>query len=238
MTARAADAFHALVICEGVTVLSQTPSAFRAFDAADVAAGRPANQLRHVVFGGEALNPRCLKHWFESHGDERPRVANMYGITETTVHVTYRRMLAKDADGSGKSLIGAPLADLDARLERSGQGRGASPHRAGRSFIHDHRAVGPTVSKSALERARCGARSDASPRAALSSNSRRWCSFAKAETQILQRFPFTSCGDSSWSSFFFNSASPRSAALRYQAIACALSCGTPRPLSYARPRLY
>ena len=111
-TARAADAFHALVIREGVTVLSQTPSAFRAFDAADVAAGRPGNQLRHVVFGGEALDPRCLSHWFESHGDERPRVANMYGITETTVHVTYRRMLAKDADGSGKSLIGAPLADL------------------------------------------------------------------------------------------------------------------------------
>jgi hypothetical protein len=36
----------------------------------------------------------------------------------------------------------------------------------------------------------------------LSSNSRRWCSFAEAETRILQRFPFTSCRDSSWSSFF------------------------------------
>ena len=112
LTARAADAFHALVIREGVTVLNQTPSAFRAFDAADAAAGRPRNQLRHVVFAGEALDPRSLKDWFESHGEEQPRLANMYGITETTVHVTYRRMVAEDADGTGTSLVGTPLADL------------------------------------------------------------------------------------------------------------------------------
>lgn len=112
MTARAADAFHALVMREGVTVLCQTPSAFRAFDAADKAAGRPANQLRHIVFAGEVLDPRSLKGWFESHGDQQPRLANMYGITETTVHVTYRRMLAKDGCGSGRSLIGVPLADM------------------------------------------------------------------------------------------------------------------------------
>ncbi len=112
MTARAADAFHALVMREGVTVLCQTPSAFRAFDAADKEAGRPANQLRHIVFAGEVLDPRSLKGWFESHGDEQPRLVNMYGITETTVHVTYRRMLAKDGYGSGRSLIGVPLADM------------------------------------------------------------------------------------------------------------------------------
>jgi amino acid adenylation domain-containing protein len=134
LTARAADAFHALVMRERVTVLSQTPSAFRAFDAADVAAGRPANQLRHVVFGGEALDPRDLKGWIESHGDEQPRLANMYGITETTVHVTYRRMLAKDGYGSGRSLIGAPLADLRIDL-LDPDGRPAATGEVGEIFV-------------------------------------------------------------------------------------------------------
>jgi amino acid adenylation domain-containing protein len=128
LTARAADAFYALVIREGVTVLCQTPSAFRAFDAADAAAGSPANQLRHVVFAGDALDPRSLKRWIESHGDEQPRLANMYGPTETTVYATYRRMLANDAYGSGRSFIGVPLADLridllgpDGRLVATGE---------------------------------------------------------------------------------------------------------------------
>jgi pristinamycin I synthase-2 len=133
-TARAADAFHALVMRDGVTVLSQTPSAFRAFDAADAAAGRPANQLRHVVLAGEALDPRSLKRWFESHGDEQPRVTNMYGITETTVHVTHRSILAEDAHGSGRSLIGAPLADL--RIDLLGpDGRSVAPGEVGEIFV-------------------------------------------------------------------------------------------------------
>jgi amino acid adenylation domain-containing protein len=110
--ARAADAFHDLARREKVTILSQTPTAFRAFDAADAAAGRPSSELRYVLLGGEALDPRSLTQWFESHGDERPSVVNMYGITETTVHATYRKMAISDARESGKSFIGTPLADL------------------------------------------------------------------------------------------------------------------------------
>ncbi len=113
---RAADALHALVLRERVTVLNQTPSAFRAFDAADVAAGRPPNSLRYVVFGGEALDPRTLKGWIDAHADEQPRLVNMYGITETTVHVTFRRMRARDARGSGRSVIGSPLPDMRIEL--------------------------------------------------------------------------------------------------------------------------
>jgi amino acid adenylation domain-containing protein len=115
-TAKATDAFHSLVVSEGVTVLNQTPSAFRAFDMADAAAGRPKSRLRYVIFGGEALDPRTLRAWFEAHGDERPRLVNMYGITETTVHVTYRRMRAESASAIGQSLIGAPLPDLRIEL--------------------------------------------------------------------------------------------------------------------------
>ena len=115
-TAKAADAFHALVLREGVTILCQTPSAFRAFDAADSAALRPANRLREVIFGGEMLDPRTLREWFDAHGDQKPRLVNMYGITETTVHTTYRPIRAEDARGQARSPIGVPLSDLSVEL--------------------------------------------------------------------------------------------------------------------------
>ena len=88
---RSPKAFRSLLHHEGVTVLNQTPSAFRALIDADLAAGDASPlALRWVIFGGEALDPQTLMPWFERHGDSRPRLVNMYGITETTVHVTYR----------------------------------------------------------------------------------------------------------------------------------------------------
>ncbi|HEX7333867.1 MAG TPA: amino acid adenylation domain-containing protein [Pyrinomonadaceae bacterium] len=107
---RAPDVFYELLIKEGVTVLNQTPSAFRQLLKVDEAA-RAELKLRVVIFGGEALEMSMLKGWFERHGDERPRLVNMYGITETTVHVTYRELKASDTDGG--SVIGGPLADLE-----------------------------------------------------------------------------------------------------------------------------
>jgi len=104
-------AFHALLAREGVTVLNQTPSAFRALIPAD-AAGEALPALRWVVFGGEALEPASLRGWFERHGDEQPRLVNMYGITETTVHVTYREVTAEDAAAGGSSPIGVAIPDL------------------------------------------------------------------------------------------------------------------------------
>ncbi len=84
---RSPEAFLDLLEREGVTVLNQTPSAFYQLLRADD--GRPLG-LRWVIFGGEALEPPKLRPWFERHGDERPVLVNMYGITETTVHVTLR----------------------------------------------------------------------------------------------------------------------------------------------------
>jgi hypothetical protein len=58
----------------------------------------------------------------------------MYGITETTVHVTYRRMRAADACGSGRSVIGDPLPDL--RIELLGpDGRPVAPGEAGEIYV-------------------------------------------------------------------------------------------------------
>jgi len=126
LTSRDPAAFRELVETEGVSVLNQTPSAFRQFIAADGAApGEYA--LRHVVFGGEALEPESLRPWFEKHGDERPRLVNMYGITETTVHVTHRPLSRVDLEAGRGSRIGEPIPDLslrvlDPRLEPQGVG--------------------------------------------------------------------------------------------------------------------
>jgi amino acid adenylation domain-containing protein len=114
---RSPEDFYRLVRDERVTVLNQTPSAFRQLLWAEegVLKGEPpALALRWVVFGGEALEPASLAPWFARHGDERPRLVNMYGITETTVHVTWRSVRA--ADLAAGSLIGQPIPDLAVHL--------------------------------------------------------------------------------------------------------------------------
>ncbi|HVR97735.1 MAG TPA: amino acid adenylation domain-containing protein, partial [Thermoanaerobaculia bacterium] len=113
---RAPSAFYKLIADEGVTVLNQTPSAFRQLVQAegDLLAPRDL-ALRYVVFGGEALDPAILGPWFERH-DETPQMINMYGITETTVHVTWRRMTAADVLRAPLSPIGEPIPDLQLYL--------------------------------------------------------------------------------------------------------------------------
>jgi amino acid adenylation domain-containing protein len=106
VVSRDPQAVYELVEQERVTVLNQTPSAFRQFDAVD-RERRAHLALRCVVFAGEMLDPAALAGWFERHGDETPRMINMYGITETTVHVTWRRIVRGDV-GSG-SVIGRPI---------------------------------------------------------------------------------------------------------------------------------
>ena len=120
---RSPEEFRELVVAEGVTVLNQTPTAFRQFVAADAGAGSPGvGALRYVIFGGEALELSSLRPWFERYGDRRPRLVNMYGITETTVHVTYRPLGLPDLDAGVGSVIGVPLPDLRVLLL---DGRGA-----------------------------------------------------------------------------------------------------------------
>jgi amino acid adenylation domain-containing protein/non-ribosomal peptide synthase protein (TIGR01720 family) len=110
LVSRSPEAFYELLAREKVTVLNQTPSAFRQLIQAEEALGQKELALRYVIFGGEALEMPSLRPWFERHHDERPRLVNMYGITETTVHVTYRP-LSKDDLNSG-SVIGIPIPDL------------------------------------------------------------------------------------------------------------------------------
>jgi amino acid adenylation domain-containing protein len=118
-TSRSPADFFRLLLAEKVTVLNQTPSAFRNLIQVQVESGSQAPgqdlTLRYVIFGGEALELPALRPWFEQHGDRSPQLINMYGITETTVHVTYRPLVTADCEQSA-SLIGEPIADLQLHL--------------------------------------------------------------------------------------------------------------------------
>ncbi|MEE8586575.1 MAG: amino acid adenylation domain-containing protein, partial [Acidobacteriota bacterium] len=114
---RSPHAFHELLCREEATVLNQTPSFFRQLIRAQESLQPLLGQaLRLVILGGEALEPQSLRPWFDRRGDRRPRLVNMYGITETTVHVTCRPLQAADLDGEAGSLIGVPIPDLQAYL--------------------------------------------------------------------------------------------------------------------------
>jgi amino acid adenylation domain-containing protein len=108
------DALLEILRTERVTVLNQTPAAFRGLRATLAATGRSLRglDLRTIIFGGDALHVRELADWFAEHGDATPALVNMYGITETTVHVTFKRITPDDLHRGVSSPIGRPLPDL------------------------------------------------------------------------------------------------------------------------------
>ncbi|BBJ37308.1 hypothetical protein SSPO_000260 [Streptomyces antimycoticus] len=103
-----------LLVREQVTVLSQTPSAFYALMRADRQAPATGDRLslRHVVMGGEALDLGRIREWHTRHPHGAPRVVNMYGTTETTVHVTHLSLDEETVGRGGHSLIGCAIDDL------------------------------------------------------------------------------------------------------------------------------
>ncbi|MEU7633757.1 amino acid adenylation domain-containing protein [Nocardia sp. NPDC049220] len=111
---RSPELFRELLIRTQVTVLNQTPSAFYQLAAADRDISDPTGEfaLRYVIFGGEALDLRQLRRWYERHPVDAPRLVNMYGITETTVHVSFLELDEYLADQPA-SLIGQALPGLD-----------------------------------------------------------------------------------------------------------------------------
>nr|WP_260697089.1 non-ribosomal peptide synthetase [Streptomyces sp. 130] len=113
-TSRNPHDFLALLADERVTVLSQTPSAFYQLMAADEELPQVGSRLalRHVVFGGEALDPGRLASWYARHADDAPVLVNMYGTTETTVHITYVAFDEAGAAAAPGSVVGVPIPDL------------------------------------------------------------------------------------------------------------------------------
>ncbi len=133
LVTRSPEAFYQLLCQEKVTILNQTPTAFRQLIQVEeslkgsfpplsrgVRGDRSSTtdndlSLRLVIFGGEALEINSLQPWFNRHGDQCPQLVNMYGITETTVHVTYRPLSMTDLDSTA-SVIGCPIPDLQVYL--------------------------------------------------------------------------------------------------------------------------
>ncbi|WP_052083106.1 non-ribosomal peptide synthetase [Rhodococcus fascians] len=113
-TARSPELFRELLVAEQVTVLNQTPTAFYQFAEADRVA--PADSaglaLRYIVFGGEALDLGQLGRWYARHPENAPTLVNMYGITETTVHVSHLALTEQFAASASASVIGQAIPGL------------------------------------------------------------------------------------------------------------------------------
>jgi amino acid adenylation domain-containing protein len=119
MTARDPKKFRNLLSREKVTILNQTPQAF--YQLVEVEQKKTVHDLdvRLVIFGGEALSPIKLKFWKESF--PRTKLINMYGITETTVHVTYKE-IGDEEIRTNVSNIGKVIPTLSSYvLNRNGQ---------------------------------------------------------------------------------------------------------------------
>ncbi|WP_202917858.1 amino acid adenylation domain-containing protein [Streptomyces taklimakanensis] len=144
-TARSPDGYLRVVREAGITVLNQTPTAFGAFADAALRRGEDLPRLRYVVFGGEKLTPAAVRPWAERFGTERPRLVNMYGITETTVHATFREWDRAELAGE-ESVIGPPLPGFVARVVTE-DGRDAEPGEVGELWLS-----GPQVTEGYLER--------------------------------------------------------------------------------------
>lgn len=163
-TVRDPVASLALLAREKVTVLNQTPSAFRNLVAADANASVGELSLRWVVFGGERLDASLLAPWVARHGLSRPKLVNMYGITETTVHVTYKVLDDADIAGTGgHSAVGTPIADLQIDIADI-YGHSVAPGREGLIHVSGAGLARGYLGQPALTNERFVQRTDASGR--------------------------------------------------------------------------
>lgn len=126
-----------LLLEHEVSVLNQTPGAFYNLIAeVERRDTRALDQhLRWVIFGGDRLEPAYLKPWAARFGLERTKLINMYGITETTVHVTFHQLTARDLERhDGASLIGGPIPETTLHI-LDGDGNLVPPGVPGEMYV-------------------------------------------------------------------------------------------------------
>jgi amino acid adenylation domain-containing protein len=106
-------ALRALLQREGITVLSQTPSAFRQNLLSDAFGSVAELPLRLVVLSGEALPVTDIERWLERHADDHVRVLNTYAITETGGQLSCREFSRADLARTRPGSVGRPLPGLE-----------------------------------------------------------------------------------------------------------------------------
>ncbi len=129
---RSPIAFRRLLAHQQVTVLNQTPSAFYSLIEADRRLP-DSLPLKTVIFGGEALTCSRLAPWFAKYGEHQPQLINMYGITETTVHLTVQPIRAEHGDLEAAP-IGVTMDDMAWRLLDE-HGRPVAPGAVGELYF-------------------------------------------------------------------------------------------------------
>ncbi len=121
-SARTPDQYFEALRRHGVTVVNQTPQALRGLSRTLLERGTDGLGVRVVITGGERLSSGVVRNWYHAWGGDPPRLVNMYGITETTVHVTHHAVSESDGEQGAPSVIGVPLPDMRVYvLDPSGQ---------------------------------------------------------------------------------------------------------------------
>ena len=111
-TCRSPKDFYKLIKKEEITILNQTPSAFYPLQH-EFIENDSTEKLKFVIFGGDRLDCSCISPWLNYFGYDKPKLFNMFGITETTIHVTYHKIALTEL---GISPIGFPLPSFDIKL--------------------------------------------------------------------------------------------------------------------------
>jgi amino acid adenylation domain-containing protein len=143
--ARDPDVYLDLMMREEVTVLNHTPTAFAALCSTVLRRHATVDSLRYVIFGGERLSSQTLRPWVHRFGLQRPRLVNMYGITEVCVHATFHELTMGDLEGD-HPLIGRVLPGFSKRVVDD-QGRDVAPGQLGELWLG-----GPQVTAGYLDR--------------------------------------------------------------------------------------
>jgi amino acid adenylation domain-containing protein len=153
--ARSPEATLAFLVEHRVTVLNQVPSVFRHLARAaegDSAAG--ALVLRYVIFGGEPVDIEAVRAWRRLHGAGTEFV-NMYGITETTVFATYRRLPPRETEEGTERAPGAANPELNIGVPLAGAEvvvLGEHGHRVPPGEIGEIYQAGPQLAQGYLNR--------------------------------------------------------------------------------------